>query len=214
MSKSLTSKSRFVVRCRRRKCPFAAEGKSYSVSVLKGSIVAHCRFSKAKFVEFCYLWLNDVKCTRILKQLGMSSRTVTDWGNYLREAVANDIENSNDFMIGGPGMTVEIDESKFGKRKYNVSTVSVCVDSPICSPLISRFGHFCRRESVLMAAGCLEVWNASSRGRIRIPRTPFRRNSLMERNVASANCFRSLWRSETREHLYHSSSDGSILELL
>ena len=114
-STSLQSKQRFVLRCRARNC-----GK-FSQSIMQGSILANCRFAKNKFVEFTYLWLTDCKATTIKKQLGMSSRTVTDWSNYLRETVAADLLNG-DCMIGGPGINVELDESLFGKQKYHVCT--------------------------------------------------------------------------------------------
>ncbi|EFX60123.1 hypothetical protein DAPPUDRAFT_19746, partial [Daphnia pulex] len=41
-----------------------------------------------------------------------------DWANFCRE-VAEDIVINNSEKIGGVGVVVEIDESKFGKRKYN-----------------------------------------------------------------------------------------------
>ncbi|KZR95704.1 Uncharacterized protein APZ42_010388, partial [Daphnia magna] len=44
--------------------------------------------------------------------------TPIDWYNFCRE-VSEDIVINNSEKIGGVGITVEIDESKFGKRKYN-----------------------------------------------------------------------------------------------
>ncbi|KAI9552605.1 hypothetical protein GHT06_020470 [Daphnia sinensis] len=44
--------------------------------------------------------------------------TPIDWYNFNRE-VAEDIVINNSEKIGGINITVEIDESKFGKRKYN-----------------------------------------------------------------------------------------------
>ena len=85
MSTKVTSASCFVVRCRARKC-----GK-YSSSVLSGSIIATCRFSKEKFLDFCYHWLLGIKGSIIRKSLGMSRGTVTDYSNYLREIVSLDL---------------------------------------------------------------------------------------------------------------------------
>lgn len=51
----------------------------------------------------------------------LSRTTISDWFNYCREAVVIfKLENNeNKGKIGGPGRIVQIDESKFGKRKYN-----------------------------------------------------------------------------------------------
>ena len=115
-STNLESKFRFTLRCRAVACKA-----KYSCSVLKGSILMNCKFSKEKFVDFCYHWLLGCKQKQIMAALGMNAGTVTDWSNYLREAVTMDILNNDDCKIGGPGIIVEIDESKFGKRKYHVS---------------------------------------------------------------------------------------------
>ncbi|XP_054734739.1 uncharacterized protein LOC129242210 [Anastrepha obliqua] len=51
----------------------------------------------------------------------LSNETITDWYSYCREAVVTyqvDKQESKG-KIGGPGKIVQIDESKFGKRKYN-----------------------------------------------------------------------------------------------
>ena len=48
----------------------------------------------------------------------ISSRTAVDWYNFIRDVCAQHFI-SHPAVIGGPGIEVEIDESKFGKRKYN-----------------------------------------------------------------------------------------------
>jgi len=49
----------------------------------------------------------------------LSFETVADWLTYLREVSLEIIARETPKLIGGPGLTVEVDESKFGKRKYN-----------------------------------------------------------------------------------------------
>ena len=48
----------------------------------------------------------------------MCEETLVDWYNLCREVCSEIIEKDND-KVGGPGKIVEIDESKFGKRKYH-----------------------------------------------------------------------------------------------
>ena len=50
-----------------------------------------------------------------------SSATICDWLSFCREVcfVAVDKLFEHEGQIGGPGITVEIDESKFGKRKLH-----------------------------------------------------------------------------------------------
>ena len=47
-----------------------------------------------------------------------SSTTTADWNSYVREEMVDYIINQSG-PIGGPGIIIEIDESKFGKRKNN-----------------------------------------------------------------------------------------------
>ncbi|CAH2106246.1 unnamed protein product [Euphydryas editha] len=54
-----------------------------------------------------------------MEELNMSSGTVCDWSQYVREVLENWCLNESTHSLGGPGKIVEIDEAKFGKRKYN-----------------------------------------------------------------------------------------------
>ena len=47
-----------------------------------------------------------------------SAHTLVDWYNFCRD-VCIDILVKDNLKIGGPGHFVEIDESKFGRRKYH-----------------------------------------------------------------------------------------------
>jgi transposase-like protein len=49
---------------------------------------------------------------------GHSSKTITSFMHYYRQLVTSVLE-IEDSVIGGNGIVVEIDESKFGKRKYH-----------------------------------------------------------------------------------------------
>jgi hypothetical protein len=54
----------------------------------------------------------------IQKQLHIEQHTASDWFQFCREVLLDFVERKSE-MIGGEGKVVEIDESKFGKRKYH-----------------------------------------------------------------------------------------------
>ena len=60
----------------------------------------------------------------------MEGHTACDWTRFCREVVLDFIENKSEMI--GVGKEVEIDESKFGKRKYHR-------------------GHFVKGQCVLLA---------------------------------------------------------------
>ena len=49
----------------------------------------------------------------------LSFETIADWLTYFREICLEIVARETPQVIGGSGKTVEVDESKFGKRKYN-----------------------------------------------------------------------------------------------
>ena len=69
-------------------------------------------------MELIYLWSQGFSQGEILHELKLSNKTVTEWTNFFREScISAVIDNST--QIGGNGIEVEIDESKFGKWKYH-----------------------------------------------------------------------------------------------
>ena len=50
-------------------------------------------------------------------ELGISNQTIVDWYNFSQEVCSCILEKDNE-KVGGPGIIVEIDGSKFGKHKY------------------------------------------------------------------------------------------------
>jgi hypothetical protein len=69
-------------------------------------------------LRFGYLWLSGCNHKTIIRMTGHSSLTVIVYIGYYRQLVSSSLDDE-DQVIGGPGIIVEVDESKFGKRKYN-----------------------------------------------------------------------------------------------
>ena len=53
-----------------------------------------------------------------LNERTLSNETIADWLSYCREVCLETVANEGPKLIG-VGLTVEVVESKFGKRKYN-----------------------------------------------------------------------------------------------
>lgn len=69
-------------------------------------------------LKFTYWWCRDVDQMQIKHELGLSSSTAVDWDSFCRE-ICEIFLLENSEMVGGEGIVVQIDESKFGKRKYH-----------------------------------------------------------------------------------------------
>ena len=59
-----------------------------------------------------HFWAMDVSLAIVNHELGISKRTIVDWLNFFREICSQYVAQQNT-PIGGPGKTVEIDESVF-----------------------------------------------------------------------------------------------------
>jgi transposase-like protein len=69
-------------------------------------------------MHIAYLWLTNCTSETILQHTGHNTETVTAYKKHLRQLVIETLE-TDDTIIGGEGVVVQIDETKFGKRKYN-----------------------------------------------------------------------------------------------
>lgn len=99
------------IRCNRKTCRYVLDYK-------KDTIFENSKLGLSHTLMLSYLWLSKVHSVSIKKMTGLSSATVASFLKNIREVVQKDFLTSKR-KIGGPGIVVEIDESKFGKRKYN-----------------------------------------------------------------------------------------------
>ena len=92
--------------------------KDVKLSIRHHSWIVDAKLSLEIILELIYLWSQGFSQGEILHELKLSNKTVTEWTNFFRESyISAVIDNST--PIGGDGIEVEIDESKFGKRKYH-----------------------------------------------------------------------------------------------
>lgn len=98
------------------RCSNKACGKK--VSIRHGSWFSDSNLTLENIVLLTYFWVYRVEQELVEHELGISHSTIVDWYNFSREVCLSILE-LNSQRIGGPGKVVEIDESKFGKRKYH-----------------------------------------------------------------------------------------------
>ena len=89
------------------------------VSIQRGSWFAKSNLSIDVIHKMTYYWVYNCTNEYVREELRLGSKhTVVDWFNFGREVCGEILEREN-VLVGGPGRIVEIDESKFGQRKYH-----------------------------------------------------------------------------------------------
>ena len=100
------------------------------ISAADGTWFSEARISLQKIFLLTYCWsrrfnyeqtITECHSIEILEYERLSYNTITDWFSFCRETIMNalDLLYEKTGLIGGEGHTVEIDETKVGKRKYN-----------------------------------------------------------------------------------------------
>ena len=101
-------------------CQLQMDGKRHKVetSIRKGSWFAQSNMTLGEVLKFTYWWCLDLDQSQIRHEMGLACGTGVDWDSFCRE-VCEIAMFENSAKIGGEGKVVQIDESKFGKRKYH-----------------------------------------------------------------------------------------------
>lgn len=89
-----------------------------SRSIRHGSFFAQSKLSLCEAMLLLHLWSKGYSEKLITDDFTFSTPTVVDWSRYCRDLCLYHFETENS-LIGGPGVTVEIDETLAVKRKYN-----------------------------------------------------------------------------------------------
>ena len=110
----------FSWRCRKRVAGIRCRG---TPSIRHGSRFQLSNLTLMELILFTYILHRD-PAHRTENELGLSDHTVADWGMFCRETMLEFLEGSSE-KIGGPNKTIEIDDSKIGRWKYN--RVSGCL---------------------------------------------------------------------------------------
>ena len=94
------------------KCPCGV-----TTSVRTDSVLQNSNLSYRNFILILSCFAENLPASRTAESIGVAETTVRRFYSIIREQIAADVQTSS--KIGGPGTVVEVDEAKFGKRKYN-----------------------------------------------------------------------------------------------
>ena len=87
-------------------------------SIFRNSFFASQRLKCNEILHLAYLWLTNCSLKTIQIHTGHSTTTISTYLGYFRQLISETID-TDDTMIGGQGIIVQVDETKMGKRKYN-----------------------------------------------------------------------------------------------
>ena len=90
------------------------------MSIRHGTWFSKSNLELEELLDFLFMWMRGYRQVEIEHELSTSSATNVDWSSFAREVCEEVMLRDGKKQIGGRGKIVEIDESKFTKRKYGV----------------------------------------------------------------------------------------------
>lgn len=99
------------------RCPGKRCGRR-QFSMKKFTFFFNARLKCINIMRLAHLWLSGATTTTARLQSGLDNETISNYYSHFRQLVGSSI-TEQDTVIGGPGVVIEIDETKLGKRKYN-----------------------------------------------------------------------------------------------
>lgn len=97
-------------RCSKREC-------ESETSIRKYTFFFGSRLPCSKIMYIAFCWAHGASWSTTMKMTGHSEHTITNFFSHFRTLVSSSLEEE-DCIIGGPGIEIEVDETKLGKRKY------------------------------------------------------------------------------------------------
>lgn len=85
---------------------------------MRDTVLRKLKISFSDFFQLIYYWICGVSFKSNVIITGHSKATITRITKLIRKQIIWEIKESK-IKIGGPGVEVQLDESKFGKRKNN-----------------------------------------------------------------------------------------------
>lgn len=94
-------------------------------SIFKNTIFFGMHATLSQILRLTYCWSTRIPVSTAFQFCGVEEKTAINWFKIFRKTILAYNASLNIEKIGGPGLTVEIDESHLIKRKYNVGRIPV-----------------------------------------------------------------------------------------
>ncbi|KCZ80470.1 hypothetical protein H312_02146, partial [Anncaliia algerae PRA339] len=104
-------KNNFIIKCNWKPC-------SYKINALKKTCFSKFKIEMTKILDMIAFWIHGMSFKNISLVTNVSSQCVTRFFRKFNNVLATNYHSVKK-SIGGENIIVEIDESKFGRRKYH-----------------------------------------------------------------------------------------------